>query len=198
MILLPEVRAPGDWARLAVFVGDLYADGRFLWRADGEVAVTEAVCSLANLGHQVSRDGRGRKWWLRHYRLHETTRAYALEKLAEGGEFEQVARRHANYYRDLFDSAETELQRLPAPAWLARYGRQIGQVRAGFGLGLLADWRRRDRRSADRGRCAAVGAFVADWRMSSVRVERGRFRVQPRAETHVAICLYAALGAVLF
>jgi predicted ATPase len=65
-----------------------------------------------------------------HYRLHETTRAYALEKLAESGEFEQVARRHANYYRDLFDGAEIELDTLPAPAWLAAYAHQIGEVRA--------------------------------------------------------------------
>jgi len=65
-----------------------------------------------------------------YYRLHETTRGYALEKLAESGEFEQVARRHANYCRDLFDSAETELETLPAPAWLARYGRHVGQARA--------------------------------------------------------------------
>jgi len=65
-----------------------------------------------------------------HHRLHETTRAYALEKLAESGEFEQVARRHANYYRDLFDRAEITLETLPAPAWQASYGRQIGQVRA--------------------------------------------------------------------
>jgi len=35
-----------------------------------------------------------------------------------------------NYYRDLFDKAEIELDALPAPTWLTRYGRQIGQVRA--------------------------------------------------------------------
>jgi predicted ATPase len=42
------------------------------------------------------------------YRLLDTTRAYALEKLAESGEREAVARRHAEYYRDLFEGAETE------------------------------------------------------------------------------------------
>jgi predicted ATPase len=65
-----------------------------------------------------------------HYRLQETARAYALEKLAETGELEQVARHHANYYKDLFEKAETELETLPSPAWLARYSRHIGQVRA--------------------------------------------------------------------
>src|SRR5216684_555491 len=115
--------------QLAVFAGDFTAEAVSSVAAGGEIAASEAVCSLANLvtkslvsvevGNVVA-----------HYRLHETTRAYALEKLAESGEFEQVARRHANYYRDLFDSAETELETLPAPAWLARYGRHVGQVRA--------------------------------------------------------------------
>ena len=35
------------------------------------------------------------------WHLLESIRAYALEKLAEGGEVEQVARRHAEYFRDL-------------------------------------------------------------------------------------------------
>jgi predicted ATPase len=41
-----------------------------------------------------------------------------------------VARRHADYYRDLLERAEAEAETLPAPAWLAVYGHQIGQVRA--------------------------------------------------------------------
>jgi predicted ATPase/DNA-binding winged helix-turn-helix (wHTH) protein len=39
------------------------------------------------------------------YRLLETTHAYAFEKLTESGEFEQVARRHGEYHRDLFELA---------------------------------------------------------------------------------------------
>jgi predicted ATPase/DNA-binding winged helix-turn-helix (wHTH) protein len=37
-------------------------------------------------------------------RLLETTRAYALSKLAESGESEMLSRRHAEYYRDLLES----------------------------------------------------------------------------------------------
>jgi predicted ATPase len=43
--------------------------------------------------------------------LLETTRAYALERLAESGEWEAVARRHAEYYRNLFERAEGEAGR---------------------------------------------------------------------------------------
>ena len=37
------------------------------------------------------------------YRLLETTRAYALEKLTESGEFEWLTRQHAESYRDHFE-----------------------------------------------------------------------------------------------
>ena len=40
-----------------------------------------------------------------HYRLLDTTRAYALEKLTESGESERVARRHATYYLELLEAA---------------------------------------------------------------------------------------------
>ena len=40
-------------------------------------------------------------------RLLENARAYALEKLAEAGEWAAVARRHAEYYRGLLETAPT-------------------------------------------------------------------------------------------
>src|SRR3984893_1935736 len=115
--------------RLAVFAGDFTAEAASLVAADDEIAVSDVVCSLASLVTKslVTLEAGGA---IAHHRLHETTRVYALEKLAESGEFEQVARRHADYYRRLFERSEIELETLPAPAWLARYGRQIGQVRA--------------------------------------------------------------------
>ena len=63
-------------------------------------------------------------------RLLETTRAYALEKLTDAGELDQVARRHAEYFRDLFERAETERETRSAVEWLALYGWLIYNVRA--------------------------------------------------------------------
>jgi predicted ATPase len=57
-------------------------------------------------------------------------RAYGLEKLTESSEFEIAARRHAEYFRNLFERAETEWERRPAAEWLAEYGRQIDNLRA--------------------------------------------------------------------
>jgi len=62
------------------------------------------------------------------YRLLETTRVYALEKLADSGELDQVARRHAQHYQVVFERAEAEWDR-PTLEWLAVYGRHIDNVR---------------------------------------------------------------------
>src|ERR1700688_4115845 len=155
--------------RLAVFAGDFTAEAARLVAAASEIAALEVVRSLANLvskslvtleaGNVIS-----------HYRMHETTRTYALEKLAESGEFAQVARRHANYYRYLFDRAETELDTLPAPAWLVRYGRQIGQVRAAL------DWAFSPTGAAEVGVALTVAA-VPLWTCLSLNDEC-RSRVQ--------------------
>ena len=63
-------------------------------------------------------------------RLLETTRAYALERLAESGEREAVARRHAEYYRDLFERAESEVGARPWDEWLGEYACEIDNLRA--------------------------------------------------------------------
>jgi hypothetical protein len=55
--------------------------------------------------------------------LLETTRAYALEKLAESGETEQVARRSAKFFRDTVPPAMHGSQVLPAVEGMTRYGR---------------------------------------------------------------------------
>ena len=63
------------------------------------------------------------------YRLLETTRAYALEKVTERGAFDQFARRHAEYHRKLCERTELEWETSAPPDWLAVYGRRIDNVR---------------------------------------------------------------------
>ena len=62
------------------------------------------------------------------WRLIETTRAYALELLAESGETEQVTRCCAEFYRDLVRPAMHGSQVPPAED-MARHGREIDNVR---------------------------------------------------------------------
>ncbi len=59
------------------------------------------------------------------FRLLETTRAYALEKLAESGEREAMARRHAAYYRYLFEASAHD-----AADESATYALEIDNLRA--------------------------------------------------------------------
>jgi predicted ATPase/DNA-binding winged helix-turn-helix (wHTH) protein len=64
------------------------------------------------------------------WRLLETIRAYALEKLAESGETEQAARRCAEFFRDLIGPATHGSPVLCTVEDMARYGREIDNVRA--------------------------------------------------------------------
>jgi predicted ATPase/DNA-binding SARP family transcriptional activator len=52
------------------------------------------------------------------YRLLETVRAYASDRLAEAGETEQVAAAHARYFIDLAERAEPELRSRDQLTWL--------------------------------------------------------------------------------
>jgi predicted ATPase len=73
------------------------------------------------------------------YRLLETTRAYAQEKLDESIERQAVARRHAEYYCALFEHAETEWQARPTIEWLADYAWQIDNLRAALDWAFSSD-----------------------------------------------------------
>jgi hypothetical protein len=68
------------------------------------------------------------------YRLLETTRAYAREKLIESGEFDHCARCHAEDHRNLFQRAEAELETRLTADWLAAYRPHIDDLR------MALDW----------------------------------------------------------
>jgi predicted ATPase/DNA-binding winged helix-turn-helix (wHTH) protein len=115
--------------RFSVFAGDFTLESACAVVSDRSIAGAEIVEGVANLvakslltadvGDVVVR-----------YRLLETTRAYAFQKLAESGEADLVARRHAEHHRDLFGRAEAEWDAKPTAEWLADYGRKIDNVRA--------------------------------------------------------------------
>jgi predicted ATPase/DNA-binding SARP family transcriptional activator len=132
------------------------------------------------------------------YRLLETMRAYALEKLSDSGDLDQVARRHAEYYRDLFEQAEAEWETRATVEWVAAYGRQIDNVRAAL------DWAFSPRGDTSIG-AALTAASVPLWFQHSLMVEcRGRVeRALASLEPHSGrggrreMQLYAALGVSL-
>jgi predicted ATPase len=115
--------------RLAVFAGGFTLQAASTVVADDEIAAPEVVDCVANLLTKslLTADAGGATV---RYRLLETTRAYALEKLVHAGEFDVAARRHAKRYLDLFEGAEAEADTRPTEEWLAEYGPRIDNVRA--------------------------------------------------------------------
>jgi predicted ATPase len=153
--------------RLAIFTGGFGLEAANAVGATTEGGAPDVVDSLANLVAKsiVTRDVGSVPV---RYRLLDTIRAYALEKLSESGEFGIAARRHAEYFRDLLERAEPEQAMRPTAELIAAYRQGINDVRAAldwafspggdatigvaltiaseplwFGLSLMDEWRRR-------------------------------------------------------
>ena len=115
--------------RLGVFAGGFRLETVEAVVSDAEMSAAEVVECLANLvakslvSADLSRPASS-------YRLLETTRAYALEKLTADAEFDAVARRHAEYFRELIEGAAAEWDSRPPAEWLAAYAGHLGNVRA--------------------------------------------------------------------
>jgi tetratricopeptide (TPR) repeat protein len=75
------------------------------------------------------------------YRLLETTRAYALEKLVEADESDPMQRRHAQYFCDRFDRAPDDWLRMSDAEWRAIYPPELDNVRTAleWALGAYKD-----------------------------------------------------------
>ena len=114
--------------RLAVFAGSFLLGSACAVAADSRIAASDVVDHVANLVAKslASVDVADA---VAEYRLLETTRAYALEKLSESGELDSVARRHAEHYRDLLEQAPAESQIQSSADRLAAYRREIDNVR---------------------------------------------------------------------
>jgi predicted ATPase/DNA-binding winged helix-turn-helix (wHTH) protein len=113
---------------LAVFPAGFTLEAATAVVGDASSAGSTVVEGIANLVAKslITLDGStlSSRW-----RLLETIRAYALEKLAKSGEAEQAARRLAEFFRDLVaPSCSSGSQ--PSIENLARHGREIDNVRA--------------------------------------------------------------------
>src|SRR5499426_4791540 len=124
--LLPEPER-ATLRRLAAFAGPVPLGLASGVVADAKLTQPEVVAGIGNL---VSRSLVMRDAATGAYRLLETTRAYAREKLAAAGELELVGLRHAERFRDLFDQAILDWQSLPTAQWLAAYQGYVDDVQA--------------------------------------------------------------------
>jgi predicted ATPase/DNA-binding winged helix-turn-helix (wHTH) protein len=115
--------------RLAIFIGRFTLDAANAIAATPDLVAAEIPEIVANLVGKslitANLDGT-----TAHYRLLETIRAYGLAKLSESGERKDVAMRHAEYYRRLFERAEAEAEMRPLAEWLDDYRLHIDNLRA--------------------------------------------------------------------
>jgi predicted ATPase len=180
--------------RLAVFAGAFNQEAASTVVASPDISSPDVVEGLFGLLAKslVSAEIGGP---IAGYRLLDTTRAYAFEKLSESGEAVTVARRHAEYHRGVFERAETEWDTRPTAEWLADYGRQIDDLRA------AVDWAFSPRGNALVGVALTVAAVPLWFQLSLVDeclgwVERAlaALDMAPGPDERRRMQLYAALG----
>jgi predicted ATPase/DNA-binding winged helix-turn-helix (wHTH) protein len=179
---------------LGIFTGGFSVTAAAAVAMGTTTAGDDAIDRLAELVAKslVVADASGTNPW---FRLLDTTRAYAIEKLDESSERERIARRHAEYYRDLFERAEREVPERPPSDWLADYALEIDNLRAAL------DWAFSPGGEASTG-VALTAAAVSLWiRLSLLEECRGRARqalvalgTAPADDPREAMRLHAALG----
>ena len=115
--------------RIAPFVGHFTVEGAR--SVAGEIGagagdIFDAIAGLVEKSLMVSRIDDGHA----QYRLLDTTRMYALDKLQEHGEFEPISLRHAEYVIQQLESKKEMLSALPRTERVAAYSWQLGNVRS--------------------------------------------------------------------
>jgi len=124
--------------RLSIFTGGFVEAGAIAVVTGETVAPRDVVGIVANLfakslvAVDISQASP-------RYRLLESTRLYAAEKLFESGELGEIARRHARYYQDLLERAEAEWASQSTEVWLETYGRELDGLRAALDWAFSPD-----------------------------------------------------------
>lgn len=176
------LRATVDWShdlltepeqillrRLAVFAGGFSLDAAEQVGGDRQVAPADVLDLLTrlvdrSLAHLETGPASGR------YRLLETIREYALEKLRAAGEEPELRWRHLTYYIGFVEPAEPALRGPDQQTWLDRLHTELDNFRAAFGWSL----RQQDPEPALRLASALLEFWVvrADWSEGLEWVER--------------------------
>jgi predicted ATPase len=135
-LLTPEERVL--FHQMAIFAGSFTHDAAaFVCADDGaEVAdVLDLMASLADKSLMVV-DTSGNE---ERYRVLESTRQYALGKLAASGEHERLSRRHADYFCSFARHPERGFGAIPLSEFLARLEPELENIRAAMDWALVRD-----------------------------------------------------------
>ena len=184
--------------RLGVLVGGFTLEAASAVVVDENVGAADAVDAVVNLVGKslISADVEGAS---ARYRLLDTTRAYARDKIVESDDYSRIARRHADYYRILFDGASSEASKQTISDWVTLYGGHVDNVRAAL------DWAFSASGDETVGVLLTV-ATVPLW-LSLSLMDECRWRVRRALDsaerglepaTRDQMTLYAGLGVALY
>lgn len=181
--------------RLAIFVGDFTirsVEGVASDSALPESSIFETLSSLAEKSLIVLEDDGDQT----RYRLLESMRAFALEKLHEHGEFATFAQRHANWMAELADEATAAGITMSVEAWGRKFEPDLENARSAFDWALNAG----EISLATRIACGFTGA----WRMNRGYEEPRRWletllsRIDDENDRVTAANVWRALSTVNF
>ena len=124
------------YARLAVFVGGFtLEDAEAICNLQRNMDILEGIASLANsslLKQEESATGDSR------FRMLETIREYALERLLESGEKTDLQQRHAYYYIGIIlNEARVEITSRESTSWLNRLESEHDNIQAALDWCLM-------------------------------------------------------------
>ncbi len=183
--------------RLAIFAGSFSLEAAGAVASGDDLGVSEVTAAVANLVVKSLLAADPGKAMTR-YRLLETTRAYALEKLAASGEREPLSRRHAECQLDLLERVDEATTAQSDGLWAAAGGRGIADVRAALNWAFSATG------DASIGIALTAAAVPLWFHLSSIeecrqRVEQAlaSLAAAPEPDTRRELQLVAALGAAL-
>lgn len=115
--------------QLAVFTGSFTLDAVKTMTASSRLDPRNALPLLESLMDKSLLIA-GESQLLKRYRLLETTRAYALEKLTEQSEANSTCERHARYALGILQEAGQHLDGLSPETWVGLYGPEISTIRS--------------------------------------------------------------------
>ncbi|WP_158804251.1 winged helix-turn-helix domain-containing protein [Acidisoma sp. L85] len=183
--------------RLAIFPAGFTLDAATAVMSDPDGDSYAVLDGVANLVAKslVTQDGSADAG---RWRMLETTRVYALAKLTEGGETQQVAQRHAEYFRDLvapsspsslppiFGRLDAGASGRAATEGMARLSLEIDNIRAAL------DWSFSPAGKPEIG-IVLTAAYASFWLYLDLLVEFGKYAERSLESPHLEASLMAPM-----
>jgi predicted ATPase/class 3 adenylate cyclase len=164
--LLAEAEKRLLW-RVAIFAGGWTLDGATEVCSDENIETWDVIDLLTSLVDKslVTAELQGTS---PRYRLGESTREYALEKLDASGERQKIARKHAEYFSKVAQKADATFNTMPLATWIAPLVTEIDNFRAAL------DWTLGENHDRALG-AALAGALEGLWIDGGMEAEGGRW-----------------------